>query len=204
MAPEREYLDRKGLDVVLAHAADFIEKRLAPAYPTNDGKQTPMRKHPVFVAQHATATCCRGCLEKWHSHLQGKRAFSRREAIRDRRDPSVVDRPKPAMTPGFSRSSSRDLDRLAQEFRVDGNTKTGTGRHPHHSVLALERRCLAAHGDVGIALEFGEWNGVVECMRRSVPHRDSPGPSPTCAGCTSIPAACAIRATRIERMKPPW
>ena len=69
--PEREYLDRKGLDVVLAHAADFIEKRLAPADPTNDGKQTPMRKHPVFVAQHATATCCRGCLEKWHGIAKG-------------------------------------------------------------------------------------------------------------------------------------
>jgi predicted Fe-S protein YdhL (DUF1289 family) len=69
--PEREYLDRKGLDVVLAHAADFVEKRLAPADPANDGKQTPMRKHPVFVAQHATATCCRGCLEKWHGISKG-------------------------------------------------------------------------------------------------------------------------------------
>jgi hypothetical protein len=49
---------------VQAHAADFIDKRLAPAYPTNDGKQTPMRKHPVFVAQHATGTCGRGCLEE--------------------------------------------------------------------------------------------------------------------------------------------
>jgi predicted Fe-S protein YdhL (DUF1289 family) len=69
--PEREYLDRKGLEVVLGHAADFVEKRLAPADPANDGKQTPMRKHPVFVAQHATATCCRGCLEKWHGIPRG-------------------------------------------------------------------------------------------------------------------------------------
>ena len=57
--------------MVLAHAADFIDKRLAPAYPDNDGKQTPMGKHPVFVAQHATATCCRGCLEKWHAITKG-------------------------------------------------------------------------------------------------------------------------------------
>jgi len=63
---EREYLDRKGLEVVLEHGRGFIEARLAPAQPANDGKQTPMRNHPVFVAQHATATCCRGCLEKWH------------------------------------------------------------------------------------------------------------------------------------------
>jgi hypothetical protein len=69
---ERDYLSRKGMDVVLAHAADFIEKRLAPAEPANDGKQTPWRNHPVFVAQHATATCCRTCLEKWHAIPKGR------------------------------------------------------------------------------------------------------------------------------------
>jgi uncharacterized protein DUF4186 len=69
--PERDYLDRKGLEEVLAHGRDFIEQRLAPADPLNDGKQTPFRNHPVFVAQHATATCCRGCLEKWHAIPRG-------------------------------------------------------------------------------------------------------------------------------------
>jgi hypothetical protein len=69
---ERDYLARKGMDVVLNHAADFIEKRLAPAEPANDGKQTPWRNHPVFVAQHATATCCRTCLEKWHAIPKGR------------------------------------------------------------------------------------------------------------------------------------
>ena len=59
------------MDTVLAHAADFIAQRLAPADPRNDGKQTPFRGHPVFVAQHATATCCRGCLEKWHDIARG-------------------------------------------------------------------------------------------------------------------------------------
>jgi hypothetical protein len=63
---ERAYLDRKGLATVLQHAGDFIAKRLAPANPANDGRQTPFRGHPVFVAQHATATCCRSCLAKWH------------------------------------------------------------------------------------------------------------------------------------------
>ena len=38
----------------------------------NDGKQTPMRGHPVFIAQHATATCCRGCIYKWHKMRPGK------------------------------------------------------------------------------------------------------------------------------------
>ena len=69
---EFAYLADKGLNVVLKHAEDFIEKRLALAEPANDGKQTPRRNHPVFVAQHATATCCRGCLEKWHDIPKGR------------------------------------------------------------------------------------------------------------------------------------
>jgi hypothetical protein len=69
---ELEYLRTKGLPVILEHATDLIAKRLAPANPANDGKQTPFRNHPVFVAQHATATCCRGCLEKWHRIPRGR------------------------------------------------------------------------------------------------------------------------------------
>lgn len=60
------YIQEKGLNVIENHARDFISKRLAPNQILNDGKQTPMRGHPVFIAQHATATCCRGCLYKWH------------------------------------------------------------------------------------------------------------------------------------------
>lgn len=67
-----DYLRSKGLPVVLAHAEDFIVRRLAPAVIPNDGKQTPFRGHPVFVAQHATACCCRGCLEKWHRIPAGR------------------------------------------------------------------------------------------------------------------------------------
>lgn len=66
------YLARKGLPAVLGHASEFIEARLAPAAPANDGKQTPMRGHPVFVAQHATASCCRSCLAKWHGIAAGR------------------------------------------------------------------------------------------------------------------------------------
>ena len=60
------YIEEKGLDTVREHAADFVRTRLAPAVIANDGKQTPMRGHPVFIAQHATACCCRGCLSKWY------------------------------------------------------------------------------------------------------------------------------------------
>ena len=69
---ELSYLNEKGMDEVLLHASDFIRKRIAPADPKNDGKQTPYGKHPVFVAQHATGTCCRNCLEKWHGIEKGK------------------------------------------------------------------------------------------------------------------------------------
>ena len=54
------------METIRIHSKDFIEKRLAPAIIPNDGKQTPMKGHPVFIAQHATATCCRNCLYKWH------------------------------------------------------------------------------------------------------------------------------------------
>lgn len=63
---EKAYILEKGIDTIESHARDFIAKRIAPADIANDGKQTPMRGHPVFIAQHATATCCRGCIEKWH------------------------------------------------------------------------------------------------------------------------------------------
>ena len=73
---ELEYLNRKGMKIILEHAADFVNKRLAAAYPVNDGKQTPWKGHPVFIAQHATATCCRSCLEKWHDIAKGRELSS--------------------------------------------------------------------------------------------------------------------------------
>ena len=72
------YINEKGLDKIKEHAYDFINKRLAPKDIPNDGKQTPMKGHPVFITQHATATCCRGCLEKWH-HIPKGRMLSEKE-----------------------------------------------------------------------------------------------------------------------------
>lgn len=69
---EKDYINEKGIETIKSHACDFISKRLAPAEIPNDGKQTPMRGHPVFIAQHATGTCCRGCLSKWHHIPAGK------------------------------------------------------------------------------------------------------------------------------------
>ena len=66
------YLREKGIAVIMQHAAGFIEERLACATPARDGMQTPMRGHPVFTAQHATATCCRQCLAAWHQIPAGR------------------------------------------------------------------------------------------------------------------------------------
>jgi hypothetical protein len=62
-----EYIKDKGIDTIRRHAYDFVSKRLAPSVIFNDGKQTPFSGHPVFIGQHATATCCRSCLYKWHN-----------------------------------------------------------------------------------------------------------------------------------------
>ena len=77
-ARERGYLADRGMATILAHGREFIAQRLAPASPANDGRQTPMRGHPVFIAQHATAACCRSCLAKWHD-IPGGRALSEAE-----------------------------------------------------------------------------------------------------------------------------
>jgi hypothetical protein len=69
---ERAYAQSHGMAAIREHAADVIAKRLAPAAPYRDGKQTPYRGHPVFVAQHATATCCRTCLLRWHDIPKGR------------------------------------------------------------------------------------------------------------------------------------
>ena len=67
-----DYINEKGMDVIRQHAQDFIAKREAPAFIPNDGKQTPTKGHPVFIAQHATATCCRECIRKWHKMQPGR------------------------------------------------------------------------------------------------------------------------------------
>ena len=67
----KDYVALQGMDKIEKHAKDFIAKRIARADIPNDGKQTPMKNHPVFIAQHATATCCRKCINKWHRFEMG-------------------------------------------------------------------------------------------------------------------------------------
>lgn len=69
---DKQYIANKGMDTIERHAADFVRTRLAPANIPNDGRQTPMHGHPVFIAQHACACCCRGCLNKWYHVPRGR------------------------------------------------------------------------------------------------------------------------------------
>ena len=66
-----QYLEKHGISEIIDHAHTFILERLSSAYPVNDGKQTPFKNHPDFVAQHATATCCRKCMNKWYKIPKG-------------------------------------------------------------------------------------------------------------------------------------
>ncbi len=70
-----QYIQEKGLETIARHCDEMIASRLAPAFIPNDGSQTPMKGHPVFIAQHATGTCCRRCLKKWH-HIEPSKAFT--------------------------------------------------------------------------------------------------------------------------------
>lgn len=75
---EIDYINKIGLGKIKEHTKDFIIKRLSPKVILNDGKQTPMRGHPTFIAQHATGTCCRNCLYKWH-HIAKDKELNEKE-----------------------------------------------------------------------------------------------------------------------------
>ncbi len=70
-AKDKEYVRSRGMETIRRDAAKFVADRLAAAQPKNDGRQTPMKGHPVFIAQHATGCCCRGCLNKWYHVPRG-------------------------------------------------------------------------------------------------------------------------------------
>lgn len=75
------YIDEKRMDVVRSHAAQFVNQKLGVYNPKTDGRQTPMKNHPVFIAMHACACCCRGCLEKWY-HIPRERNLTEVEKER--------------------------------------------------------------------------------------------------------------------------
>lgn len=69
---EQEYVASRGMDILRLHATDFVKKRLAPAAPKNDGRQTPTKGHPVFIAQHACGCSDRGSLAQFYDIEKGR------------------------------------------------------------------------------------------------------------------------------------
>lgn len=73
------YARRKGKVKLLEAVTKRLRTCIAPAQPFHDGWQTPMNSdspNPIYNAQHATATCCRRCLEYWHGVPMGRELSS--------------------------------------------------------------------------------------------------------------------------------
>ncbi len=66
------YARRKGVLELHAAAERRLRSSVGPAEPWRDGTQTPMSGNPIYYAQHATATCCRKCIEYWHGVEEGR------------------------------------------------------------------------------------------------------------------------------------
>lgn len=74
LGPEdMDYVNSRGFDMMVRHAHDFVERRLGPARPRNEGKQTPLKGHPLFLAQHATGADSRAALSEYHGIAEGKK-----------------------------------------------------------------------------------------------------------------------------------
>ena len=68
---EIEYVSSRGIEILRLHATDFIQKRIAPKEPKNDGHQTPAKGHPVFLAQHACGCNDRDSVEQFFGFKKG-------------------------------------------------------------------------------------------------------------------------------------
>jgi hypothetical protein len=68
------YARRKGYSGLEPAVRSRIRKSVGAPKPTRDGRQTPMEGsgNVIHYAQHATASCCRKCIEYWHALPQGR------------------------------------------------------------------------------------------------------------------------------------
>ena len=78
------YALRKGRKDLSQATENQIRRAVGPASPPFDGRQTPRETSPkanaIHYAQHATASCCRKCIEEWHGIPQG-RTLSNQEIV---------------------------------------------------------------------------------------------------------------------------
>jgi len=75
-----KYARRDGLKQLRDDSESRVRKSLGPEASRifRDGTQTPKTGKALFYAQHATATCCRKCVEYWHG-IPRDRALSDEE-----------------------------------------------------------------------------------------------------------------------------
>jgi hypothetical protein len=65
------YIKDKCMPNIVRHTKELLYSQIyVPS--SNDGRQTPWKGHLVFTTQHATATCCRKCIHKWHGIRKSK------------------------------------------------------------------------------------------------------------------------------------
>ncbi len=63
-----EKAQQKGKAKLAERARTILKQRIGKAQNFREGQQTPMMGAEIVnYAQHATATCCRRCLEYWHN-----------------------------------------------------------------------------------------------------------------------------------------
>lgn len=67
-----------GLANLKSRVRPLLEKKIAPAKIFRDGTQTKKGGSAIHYAQHATATCCRKCLEYWHG-IERNRVLAKEE-----------------------------------------------------------------------------------------------------------------------------
>ena len=63
---------RKGKGGMRVAVEKRFRKYVGPSEPAFDGRQTPTSGNAIYYAQHATASCCRKCIEEWHGIPQGQ------------------------------------------------------------------------------------------------------------------------------------
>ena len=68
----RNHALRKGRIALEAALGKRLASSVGPELPYKDGAQTPMSGNIIFYAQHATASCCRTCIEYWHGIPKGR------------------------------------------------------------------------------------------------------------------------------------
>jgi hypothetical protein len=68
----RNHALRKGRVALLVAADKRLATSVGRENPYRDGRQTPFEGNVLYYAQHATASCCRTCIEYWHDIPKGR------------------------------------------------------------------------------------------------------------------------------------